>query len=140
MSRIILFIALLIPSTLYARNFNSEAEIRAFTDKVMNQVASGDLKGGFNLISDAYTVVPQAELEALKGQAMLQVPAMESRFGKSIGYEFLSESRAGKSVIKFVYLQKFEKHAIVWQFIFYNPEGQWIMNSFKYSDSLLDQL
>jgi len=140
MSRILLLIALLIPTTLYARNFNSEAEIREFTDKVMNQVASGDLKGGFNLISDAYTVVPKAELEALTGQAMLQVPAMESRFGKSIGYEFLSESRAGKSVIKFVYLQKFEKHAIVWQFIFYNPKGQWIMNSFKYSDSVLDQL
>lgn len=140
MSRILLLIALLIPTTLSARDFNSNADIREFTDKVMKQVSSGDLNGGLSLISDAYTIVPKAELEALKGQAMLQVPVMESRFGKNIGYEFLSESSAGKSVLKFVYLQKFEKHAIVWHFVFYKPKDKWLMNSFNYSDSILNEL
>ena len=140
MSRFLCLVLFLLPATLLARDFKSETETRAFSDKVMREVATGNLKGGFDQIVAAYTVVPKVELDGLISQAMLQVPLMEARFGKSIGYEFISESRAGDSVIKYVYLHKFEKHAIVWQFVFYRPNQTWLINSFKYSDSILDEL
>lgn len=139
MSRLF-FLLFLLPFTLHARDFKSESEAKAFSDSVMKEVATGNLKGGFDQIGAVYTVIPKVELDALASQAMLQVPVMEARFGKSIGYEFISESRAGDSVLKYVYLQKFEKHAIVWQFVFYRPGQAWILNSFKYRDSVLDEL
>lgn len=140
MSRFLCLVLLLLPSTLLARDFKSESEVRVFSDSVMREVATGSLKSGFDKISSAYTVVPKVEIDGIVSQAMLQVPVMEARFGKSIGYEFISESRAGDSVLKYVYLHKFEKHAIVWQFVFYRPSQTWLLNSFKYSDSVLDEL
>jgi hypothetical protein len=140
MRRLLLIALLLLPASLLARDFKSEGEAREFSDAVMREVATGNLKGGFDRISEAYSVVPRVEIDAIVSQAMLQVPVMEARFGKSIGQEFISESRAGDSVLKYVYLHKFEKHAIVWQFVFYRPDKAWLLNSFKYSDSVLDEL
>ncbi|MFY2762493.1 hypothetical protein [Arenimonas sp. MALMAid1274] len=54
MTRLLLLFALLVPATLSARDFQSEAETRAFCDKVMTQVATGDLKGEFDLIKEAW--------------------------------------------------------------------------------------
>lgn len=39
----------------------------------------------------------------------------------------------------YVHLHNFERHAIVWQFVFYKPGDPWFMNSFKYSDSVHDE-
>lgn len=140
MSRLLCLFLILVPSTLFARDFKSEGDTREFSDSVMREVATGNIKGGLDQIAAAYTVVPKVEIDGIISQAMLQVPVMEARFGKSIGYEFISESRAGDSVIKYLYLHKFEKHAIVWQFVFYHPSQTWLLNSFKYSDSVLDEL
>jgi len=140
MYRFVTLVLLLLPVTLFAREFKSEGETRAFSDSVMKEVASGNLKGGFDQLAAVYTAIPKVEIDGLISQAMLQVPVMEARFGKSVGSEFISESRAGDSVHKYVYLHKFEKHAIVWQFVFYRPGDAWVLNSFKYSDSVLDEL
>src|SRR5690606_21109825 len=79
------------PATLPAREFRSEAEMRAFTDQVMELASAGNLKAALDLVSEAYTVVPKAELEAMTGQALLQAPMVEGRFGKSLDHEFVKE-------------------------------------------------
>ena len=141
MSRFLCVLLLaLLPASLIAKEFNSEDETKAFTESVMKQVATGNLKGGFEQLSAAYTAIPKVEVDGIVSQALLQVPVMEARFGKSIGHEFVSENRVGSSVVRYAYLQKFEKHAIVWQFVFYRPTNSWILNSFKFTDSALGAL
>lgn len=138
MRRVLLLAVLLMPATLPAREFRSEAEMRAFTDQVMELAAAGNLKAALDLVSEAYMVVPRAELEAMTGQALLQAPMVEGRFGKSLGHEFVKEEKAGKSIVR--YVQKFEKHPVGWRFVFYKPADHWLVNSFFFSDTMAEQL
>lgn len=107
----------------------------ALVDKVMTKVAAGDLRGGME-IAKPYTIVPAAEFDAAIGQAEMQAPIFLSRFGKSIGHELIRNDSVGQSLIQIVELQKFQKHAMVWRFIFYRGEGGWVLNSFKYADDI----
>ena len=84
----------------------------------------------------SYTVVPAAEYDAMIGQAELRQPMMLARFGKSIGYELIRNDAVGKSLVHVVYLQRFERHATVWRFIFYRTNAGWTLNSFKYVDDI----
>ena len=63
----------------------------------------------------------------------------EARFGKPLGYELVATERIGNSFVRYVYLQKFENHALRWVFGYYKPKDSWLTNAFKFDDQL-DQL
>ncbi len=107
----------------------------AVTDQIMKRVVTGDLKGGFEL-AKPHAAVPTAEIDAILGQAELQQPMLVARFGKSIGYEQIRNDAVGSSLARVVYIQRFEKHAMVWRFILYRGNDGWIINSFKYADDI----
>jgi len=113
---------------------DSDAAI-ALSDQVMRKASSGDLRGAFEL-ARPYVVIPQSELDTMLGHVELQLPMIAGRFGKSIGYELIRNDTAGGSLMQTVYIQKFEKHAMVWRFIFYKTEKGWVLNSFKYVDDI----
>lgn len=69
-------------------------------------------------------------------QIKMQAPVMKSRFGKTLGSEFVSEKIVGKSLLQIIHIQKCEKHVIRWQFIFYNPNGKWVLNTFNFNDNI----
>jgi hypothetical protein len=102
-------------------------------NQVMKQASSGDLRGGFET-AKKYTSAPDAEFEAMLGQAELQMPVMVSRFGKSYGYEVLRTDTVGESLVRVLALQKFEKHPTVWSFVFYRGQNGWLLDSIKYGD------
>ncbi|QDQ73177.1 hypothetical protein FNZ56_04465 [Pseudoluteimonas lycopersici] len=128
------FLFLMSPIACAAKLENLDSAV-ALTDQVMRLVSSGDLKGGFDLMKP-YAVVPPAEIDAASGQAELQKPLFLARFGKSIGYELIRKDEVGSSVAQVIYLQKFEKHAMVWRFILYRGNDGWTVNSFKFVDDI----
>ncbi len=83
-----------------------------------------------------YLVIPQAEFDGLMSKLELQFPVINRRFGKSVGWEKISERKAGNSLLQLTYIQKMERHALVWRFIFYRPATGWILDTFHYKDSL----
>lgn len=113
---------------------DSDATV-ALSDQVMRKASGGDIRGAFEL-ARPYVVIPQSEFDALLGQVELQLPMISGRFGKSIGYELLRNDTVGASLVQAVYIQKFEKHAMVWRFIFYKADTGWVLNSFKYVDDI----
>jgi hypothetical protein len=131
----LLALALLFVPHAYAAKLESTDAAVAVTDQVMKRVASGDLRGGFEL-AKSYTVVPPAEVDAILGQAELQRPMLVARFGKSIGYELIRNDAVGDSLSQIVYIQRFEKHAMVWRFVLYRGSDGWTINSFKYADDI----
>jgi hypothetical protein len=133
---VVLIIAaiLITPSAQAAELASADAAV-ALTDQVMKRIATGDLRGGME-VAKPYTIVPAAEFDVMIGQAELQMPMMVSRFGKSIGYELIRNDTVGGSLIQVLQLQKFEKHATVWQFTFYRGANGCVLNSFKYADDI----
>lgn len=126
---------LILSSVTHADSLKSAAEARQLTDRVMTRLAAGDLEGGLRL-AKPYLIIPEAEFEAMLGQAKLQRPAMSQRFGKSIGREFLREDKVGESFLRIVQIQKFEKHATRWTFIFYRGSEGWVLNTFHFDDNV----
>jgi hypothetical protein len=57
-------------------------------------------------------------------------------YGKNLGFELISEDKFGSSVVKLVYLLKFERHPIVWEFFFYKPYSKWFLANVRYNDQL----
>lgn len=126
---------LFLSSTIGAATLDSEEAASKLVEQVMAKVGSGDLEGGL-LIIKPYVIMPEAEINVLIEQAKLQLPLAQGRFGKVIGAEFVAERSLGKSLYQVVYLQKFEKHAMRWRFLFYSVNGKWMLDALNYDDKI----
>ena len=114
---------------------SSEEAAQSLAKEVMENVSKDKFKEGLSKLRP-YTVVPVAEFDVQMGQLDMQIPAIAQRFGKSIGYDFIEKEQLGDSLIQYVYLQKFEKHAMVWRFIFYKPKDKWLLNTWYFNDQV----
>lgn len=126
---------LLLSSAAMAATLASEVEMRAFADKVMTQVGQGDLPGAFAVMKP-YVVVPDAELQSWQLKTKVLRDQIGGRYGQQIGYEFIGAKKAGESVMRYVYIEKTERHALPWYFIFYKSPSGWVLNSFFWNDSI----
>src|SRR5450830_308287 len=61
---------------------------------------------------------------------------LEQFIGSSVGYEFIRSEKVGDSLLKLVYIEKAEKQAIPWQFIFYKTGAGWALSAFSNSDNI----
>lgn len=113
---------------------DADAAVR-LSDEIMQKASAGDYKAAFAL-AEPYVVIPKSELDALLGKVELQSPMLIGRFGKSVGYELLRNDTAGGSLIRVAYLHKFEKHGLIWRFIFYRKDSGWVLNTFNYVDDI----
>src|SRR5688572_21957087 len=119
----------------FAADLGSKGKARAFTDGVMADVAAGRLDAAMGQLK-SYASVAADEFKRIEEELLFQIPEMERRFGKPIGVEFLSSEEAGDSLYALSYLQKFERHAVRWRFMFYKPRDRWVLNSFATDDNL----
>ena len=132
----VLFItAILFAPSISAAEMKSPDAAVALTDQAMQLVTSGDFRGGINLLRP-YTTVQEIDLDSLVAQAEIQMPTMIARYGKSLGYELLRNDTIGGSLIQVVYLQRLEKHAVVWRFILYRGSNGWLINTFNFADDI----
>lgn len=132
-----LVLALLLARPVHAEVFKDLDAAVALTDQTMKLVAKGDLKAGFGLIKP-FTVVPDAEVDAMLGKAEGMQPMLVGRFGQSLGYELVRREAASPSLVRVVYLQKFELHAMVWRFTLYHGADGWTINTFAFKDDIAD--
>ncbi|NLR74364.1 hypothetical protein [Leeia aquatica] len=130
-SLLILFLA----TVATAATLKSEVEVRAFTDKVMAQVGKGDLSGAFASMKP-YAVVPVAELQSLELRTKALRDQVGGRYGKPVGFEFVSLKKAGESVMQYMYIEKTEEHALPWRFIFYKSPNGWVLNTFFWNANI----
>jgi hypothetical protein len=61
---------------------------------------------------------------------------MNMRFGKTIGVEYIGQSSVGSSLVRMTYIQKFEKHAMQWNFFLYQGVDGWSVNTFSFDDKI----
>lgn len=118
-----------------AGSFPSKEAAKNFPESVMKLIASGHTSEGLDLLKP-YIQTPESEFEVMKEQLSLQAPAIEKRFGKSIGYELADIEEIGNSLMLVMYIQKYEKHIMRWKFYFYKPTNEWLLNTFNTDDKI----
>jgi len=128
-------VALLCCPSAFAAELKTREEAIALTDQMISRISAGDLRGGFGL-AKPYFSVPPAEFEVMVDKAAEQTPVITARFGKSIGYEAIGNKTLGDSLDQVIYLQRFEKHAMVWRFFLYRAGNGWVLQSFNFNNDL----
>lgn len=132
---LILLCAVALPSTALAGGFANLVDARNLADQAVALFRQEKIVEGYDTLKP-YWPLPGVEIDNLANQTNTQWPMVKQRFGTSIGTEFVSESRAGESLARFVFLQKFQHHALRWVFTFYKPQDQWIINAVSFDDHL----
>ncbi len=118
-----------------ADSLKAESEIRGLTDKAMNALLKGGPSATFAIIKP-YTIVPPSEFESTVMASKAQRDQFSPRYGKTVGVEFISQKKVGESLVRVIYIEKTEKHALPWMFFFYKSPGGWVINAFLWNDQL----
>jgi len=118
-----------------AQSFATPAEARKLADKAMNLFKDEKFAEGYEILKP-YWPLPSVEIDNLANQTNTQWPMVRQRFGTSLASEFIREKRAGASFFQYTYLQKFQRHAVRWIFVFYKPEDRWFINAVSFDDGV----
>ena len=140
MQRLLLAVMLAVPvfPAMATERLREEAQTLALSNRMMETAMKKSPEAVFAQLKPYWPLDP-AEIDGLASTARLQWQIVESRFGKPLGYELVATERIGHSFVRYVYLQKFENHALRWVFGYYKPKDSWLTNAFKFDDQL-DQL
>jgi len=122
-------------SIAHADSFSSKQHIDEFIKGVIPNLVTENYKEGFYKLKP-YWPIPGVEIDSVINKIDLQMPTISKRFGKVLSMEFIKSESIGASFYKIVYLQKYESHAMVWDFSFYKPADVWFVNQVYFSDSL----
>ena len=49
----------------------------------------------------------------------------------------VSEQKFGESLVQLHYIQRFEKHPLIWKFMLYKPSNTWLVNGVMFNDQML---
>lgn len=140
MTRLALFCCLVLflllrAGAVSAEVFADEVALRAFGDKVMQQVAKGEHAKALDMLKP-YSLQPADEFKSTAEASQASRAQHALRYGKPVGYAFVSQKKVADSVLRLLYMEKTEKHALPWAFIFYKTPKGWMLSSFGWNDRL----
>ena len=115
--------------------FKTTQEINSFTEDVMNSLSKNKITNAYSILRMKW-IIPENELDQLESQTIKNFNLMESRYGKAKSYEFVKDQKIGNTVMRKVYLLKFDYHYITFLFTYYNNGEGWLLNSYKFSDEI----
>ncbi|MDH5835255.1 DUF2059 domain-containing protein [Luteimonas kalidii] len=117
-----------------ARPIPSADEAVALSDRVMQSVG-GDVRGALDLLV-AHSVIDPDQLDPLIDKLEESMPMADGRYGKVLDYELLRNDTIGDSVMRLMFLQRRERYAMNWQFVWYRGDGGWLLSGFRFADDL----
>ncbi len=104
----------------------SESECRVLADRAVAMMAQDNFPEVITAIGP-YTTLPQERLIKMGQQFVNQRQTLLPVLGKRVAMEFIRQEKIGDSMLRYLYLEKFENNALVIWFTFYRPESGWKM-------------
>lgn len=98
-------------------------------------LAQEKFDGGFEVLKRHWPL-PDAELQLLIRQTTADWPRVRQRFGKMQGLRYIGEQRISPTLIRYSYLQRFEKGSGQWQFTFQQYRGSWLVDGVTFVEGL----
>ena len=118
-----------------AAGLKTEKETKSFSNQLVSQFIKDDFKNALNK-AKPYWPIPAVEIDGMLNKINQQWPMVKQRFGSTTSMELVQTKRIGKSFIRYIYLHKFENHAIYWQLDYYKPINEWKINQITFLDTL----
>ena len=86
-------------------------EARSYCEKVINNVAKGQIEEAFVLIGSQWPF-PVEELTQVQEQAEKNQVFVKERFGQLCGYRLVKEEVVSEVCLRYTYVIKYEKHLV----------------------------
>ena len=115
----------------------TEADALALCEVFLERVVAGQYKEAFVQIRP-YFPVSQARVDKIESETTEQLGMAELQFGKALDHSFVSAEQVQSSVLRFRFLQRFDRDAIFWEFVFYRPQNVWLINALGFDDEIRD--
>ena len=133
MKQKIIITLIVLPLSLFGGILESETSTRKVADAFMKKVTSESYKEAFEYLAEFWPL-PKEEVMNLAYQTDSQLKMLGNRFGSVLGFEYIGQDKIGDSFMRYLYIQKFEKHATRWMIVFYKPKQEWIVNNVMWDD------
>jgi hypothetical protein len=106
----------------------------AIAEAFFAHLAKGETRKGYDdlFVGSPMTSQP-TQVEALKRQTDTAI----ALYGKVLGVELHEERKIGTSLVRLVYVQRLQKHPLIWTIWFYRPSANWQVNQIVFNDQLL---
>jgi hypothetical protein len=134
-TRVVAFLMFAFPAFAAADELASLAEARMLADNAVAFFKDEKFAEGYGLLTPYWPLEP-AEINDLVGQTLNQWPIVQQRFGTAVSTEFVSEASVGDSFVRYIYLHKFQNHALRWIFTFYRASDAWVVNGVSFDDQI----
>ena len=118
-----------------AQELSSTNNTKAIAVKATTLIGENKIKEGIQVLKEFWPI-PDAEIENLINQTEMQWSMIEKRFGTSIAVDFVREEKVSDVFIRYLFVQKFENHAIRWVISFYKPKETWKVNKVIWDDQI----
>lgn len=119
------------PAHAQSEALKSESDVQKFTASVMSAVGRGDLEAAYTALKK-HSVLPPAEIDAGLQQTLAQRTneTFAMRYGKTVGDELISERKLGRSMLRYTYIERTERHPLPWVLNFYQSPKGWVLSEF----------
>jgi hypothetical protein len=134
MNKIIL--ALLLVTTVHISY--SQTVPQEITTKFFDIYKKGDTDKAVDYLfsNNPYSKDIQEGIDDLKRQ----LKKHQGTIGKFHGADLLATRTAGENIIMFTYVVRHDREPFVFNIMYYNPNGKWQMQNFKFGNSIDDEL
>lgn len=127
--RVILGVALLVASSICQAQTPS-GTVERFLHKVATSASDEALDDLF--AGSGFAETKPQDIITLKSQTRMAM----GLYGTPIGIEKIREEDLSPSLKRIVYLQKFERYPVAWEFYFYKPKDTWVINTLNFKDQI----
>jgi hypothetical protein len=109
------------------------ANPREAAEAFFNRIAEGEVAPAYDQLLVKSPVLAKAmQVDFLKRQTETGLAV----YGKILGFELYEERKFGQALVELIYIQRLERHALVWKLWFYRPADDWIVNLVTFNDQL----
>jgi len=114
----------------------TEKDVQSLCENALSHIVNGDLAEGVATLRPYATNISKDDVDSLENQLLGQEGTIRQSYGDAIGSVLISRENLKDTILKVVYVVKYERHLIRWSFIFYKPYDSWILDYFNYDDDI----
>jgi hypothetical protein len=119
-----------------AAPLRSDRDIQTLCEETLANVVAGDVSRGIGALRPYATGISVEDVDSLETQLRAQAATITKNYGDPLGFAFISGENLRDTVMRLVYIVKYQRHMIRWSFIFYKPVDSWILDYVNYDDSV----
>jgi hypothetical protein len=110
-------------------------DARGLCDEAMDALHDGHADRAFERLATYWAFSPD-EMTQLQREVERTRAIVAERYGTSLDCRFVREDAAADALVRFVYLERYERHGLRWRFTFYRGATGWTLNDVYFDDEI----